>query len=95
MSSTSLGTGVAIPHSMVIDAHTSSIAVYVPNKPIVWGEDEVSIVAMMAFSKDSREEFGELFEALIRVLSKRENVERLAGRAGSYEEFIRGLLEVI
>ncbi|MBK0331544.1 PTS sugar transporter subunit IIA [Brachybacterium sp. MASK1Z-5] len=95
MSSTSLGTGVAIPHSMVIDAHTSSIAVYVPKKPIVWGEDEVSIVAMMAFSKDSREEFGELFEALIRVLSKRENVERLAGRAGTYEEFIRGLLEVI
>ncbi|MCG7311062.1 transcription antiterminator [Brachybacterium sp. ACRRE] len=95
MSSTSLGTGVAIPHSMVIDAHASSIAVYVPEEPIVWGEDEVSIVAMMAFSKDSREEFGELFEALIRVLSKRENVERLAGRAGTYEEFIRGLLEVI
>lgn len=56
----------------------------------MWGEVEVSIVAMMAFSKDSREEFGELFEALIRVLSRRENVERLAGRAGKYEEFIRG-----
>ncbi|WP_193636132.1 hypothetical protein [Brachybacterium subflavum] len=66
-----------------------------PKQPIARGENEVSTVVMMAFSKDSRKEFGELFEALIRALSKRGNVERLARRAGTYEEFIRGLLEVI
>lgn len=95
MSSTALGSGVAIPHSMEIDARTSSIAVYVPAEPIDWGEDRVSLVAMMAFSKDTREHFGELFESLIRVLSKRPNVERLAAHGGSYEEFIATLLEII
>ncbi len=95
MSSTALGSGVAIPHSMEIDALTSSIAVYVPDEPIDWGEDRVSLVAMMAFSKDTREHFGELFESLIRVLSKRPNVERLAAHGGSYEEFIATLLEII
>lgn len=95
MSSTALGSGVAIPHSMEIDARTSSIAVYVPDEPIDWGEDQVSLVAMMAFSKDTREHFGELFESLIRVLSKRPNVERLAAHGGSYEEFIATLLEII
>lgn len=95
MSSTALGSGVAIPHSMEIDARTSSIAIYVPSGPIPWGEDSVSLVAMMAFSKDTREQFGELYESLIRVLSKRVNVERLATRGGSYEEFISTLLEII
>ena len=95
MSSTALGSGVAIPHSMEIDALTSSIAVYVPREPIEWGDETVSLVAMMAFSKDTREHFGELFESLIRVLSKRPNVERLAAHGGSYEEFIATLLDII
>lgn len=95
MASTSLGSGVAIPHSMIMGAHASSIAVHVPSEPIDWGGDPVSLVAMMAFSKDSREEFGELFESVIRVLSKPRNVELLAAHGGSYEEFISTLLDII
>ncbi|GAA1487952.1 BglG family transcription antiterminator [Brachybacterium sacelli] len=95
MATTSLGSGVAIPHSMIMGAHASSIAVFVPHEPIDWGGDQVSLVAMMAFSKDSREEFGELFESLIRVLSKPRNVELLADHGGSYEDFISTLLGVI
>lgn len=33
MASTSLGIGIAIPHSMIIDARTSRIAVYFPTQP--------------------------------------------------------------
>ncbi|WP_193105812.1 transcription antiterminator [Brachybacterium sp. FME24] len=95
MASTSLGSGVAIPHSMIMGAHASSIAVHVPLEPIDWGGDPVSLVAMMAFSKDSREEFGELFESVIRVLSKPRNVELLAAHGGSYEDFISTLLDII
>ncbi|MGO1975724.1 BglG family transcription antiterminator [Brachybacterium tyrofermentans] len=95
MASTSLGSGVAIPHSMIMGAHASSIAIHVPSEPIDWGGDPVSLVAMMAFSKDSREEFGELFESVIRVLSKPRNVELLAAHGGSYEEFISTLLDII
>lgn len=94
-SSTALGNGVAIPHSLGLDALTSSIAVYVPREPIEWGEERVSLVARIAFSKDTREHSDELFESLIRVLSKRPNVERLAAHGGSYEEFIATLLEII
>lgn len=55
----------------------------------------VSMIAMMAFSKDSRVVFGEVFEALIRVLSRRQNIEYLAERSGSYEKFIAALVEII
>lgn len=80
--STPLDRGVAIRLPMAIDAHTFSTAVHVPERPIVWGGDEVPIGAMMALSKDSHEKLGALFEALIRVLSKCENVGRLAGQPG-------------
>ncbi|GAA1485310.1 BglG family transcription antiterminator [Brachybacterium fresconis] len=95
MASTSLGSGVAIPHSMIMGANASSIAVHVPTEPIDWDGDPVSLVAMMAFSKDSREEFGELFESVIRVLSKPRNIELLAAHGSSYEDFISTLLDIL
>lgn len=80
---------------MIMGAHASSIAVHVPLGPIDWGGDPVPLVAMMAFSQDSREEFGELFESVIRVLSTPRSVELLAAHGGSYEDFISTLLDII
>lgn len=95
MASTALGSGVAIPHSMKIDSLASSIAVYIPDDPIPWGEDSVGLVAMMAFAPDTRSQFGELFESLIKAFSRRSTVDRLTSHGEDYESFIGELLEVL
>lgn len=95
MSPTSLSSGAAIPHAMAMDAERSGIAIHVPSAPIEWAGEEVSLVAMFAFSSGSRESFADVFEGLIRALSSRPRVMRLVEASDHYERFIAELLDMM
>ncbi|WP_138418635.1 BglG family transcription antiterminator [Aquibacillus sediminis] len=53
-SATSIGGGVAIPHGSPSMVHQSAIAVAVLKEPIEWGTEFVSLVFMLAFSKEDQ-----------------------------------------
>ena len=94
ISSTSFKNGVAIPHSLNMNAKHSFLSVIINNKAMRWGENNVNIIVMIGTSLTDRDAFKLLFDELIIILYDSENVRKLI-KSNNYEEFVEKLTTMI
>ncbi|MFC6295291.1 BglG family transcription antiterminator [Lactiplantibacillus daoliensis] len=87
MSSTGFPSGVAIPHAFRMDALKNFIAIYRCSKPVMWQSQPVKIVFLIGINRAGAQQFNDIFEALVNVLSEPINVNQLA-ETTSYEQFL-------
>lgn len=93
-STTFLGNNFAIPHSIETDSKKTVISVLVNDDKIKWGNNYINMVLLIAVNKKDRRDFMELYESLIDVLCKKENVDLLVA-SNNYEEFMSHIAELI
>ncbi len=90
-SSTAIGGGIAIPHGSQQQIHKSAIAIALLKEPLEWESERVSIVFMLAISKEYQ---GDIRKVIGKIASLSENpllMEELS-RAKNYQTFLQ-LLE--
>lgn len=92
--STAIGNLVAIPHSFDGYVNKSEISIATLKKPIIWGEDKVQFVCMIALNVKDNRYFPEIFDNLEKIISKKENV-KLLSRQKEKLGFIKLLNELI
>ncbi|MEG2974449.1 MAG: PTS sugar transporter subunit IIA, partial [Malacoplasma sp.] len=73
--STAFGT-IAIPHSVKMDAIKTCISVATSNKGIVWNNNKVNIILLIAINKADKKQFHELYEALVELFSNDSIIEK-------------------
>ena len=93
MSSTAFN-GIAIPHSMHMNAIKTGMFAIVNKKALNWGKQQVNIIFLLTINKSERKVFNDMFDALTTILSEETNLDKLI-RANSFEEFINILVECI
>ena len=86
MSSTSFPSGIAVPHSVELDALKSGISILTLQEPITWANHEIKVVALVAINKKESKIFNKLFEPFIEIVSESYNVEQLR-RSENCDEF--------
>ncbi|WP_103061870.1 BglG family transcription antiterminator [Actinomyces qiguomingii] len=94
LSTTAFASGAAIPHTIEMTAARTAIAVCLADRPIDWDGTPVTLVAMLCLSADSRDAFGDVFDAVIRALVDPAKVARLSA-ADSYDAFVATMLDVL
>lgn len=90
LSSTSFPSGVAVPHSIELDAIKSGIIVMTLQEPIQWGNYPVELIILAAINKNELQSFNEFFERLIEVVSEDIHVKQLK-ESESFNEFLSTL----
>jgi lichenan operon transcriptional antiterminator len=95
MSPTSLTEGLAVPHSMTMDARRTAIAVCVSEEPVDWGGTDVRLVLLVAFNAEERRLFREVFDQVIVTVSEPARVRRLINAGSDYETFISALMDAM
>ena len=86
ISSTSFGGKYAIPHALDLDAKRTKCCILISRKGILWDDNKVNIVLMIAVHKDDRKNFIELYENIITVLENPKKILQLID-VSSFEEF--------
>ncbi|MGX7264719.1 BglG family transcription antiterminator [Enterococcus crotali] len=92
MSSTSFGNGLAMPHSMEMNALKTSLYFVINEEPMLWDQEYVQIVVMIAMNRSERKEFRKIFNLVIESLDNKETIAALL-KADSYEEFVSCLVD--
>jgi lichenan operon transcriptional antiterminator len=95
MSSTAFTDNLAVPHSMSMTAHRTSIAIVINDTPMDWGEARVNVVALVAFSAAGRKSFQDVFDQFVEVFSERNDVQRLVRRSVDFASFIDELVHLM
>ena len=90
MSPTSFPSGIAVPHSVELDALKSGISILTLQEPIVWSDQEIKVVALVAINKKESKKFNKFFELFIEIVSESYNVEQLR-KSENCDEFITKL----
>lgn len=84
----------AIPHSTYMRSKKTIINILISKKPILWNDNQVSIVILMCFNKHDRKLFQSVYETISAVLIERENVKKLTA-CNSYNEFIEAFVSMV
>lgn len=87
-SSTEIGNLVAIPHPMYNDMDTSSIAILILEKPIVWDDHHVQVIFLISIAKEKINLWENVFLKLFEYLVKENGVKALI-KDKSYQNFIK------
>lgn len=87
MSPTSFPSGIAVPHSVEVDALKSGVAIMTLQDSVVWSAYPVKLVAMIAINKEEAAAFNEFFEKFIEIVSEPIHTKQLSS-AEDYDEFI-------
>lgn len=87
MSPTSFPSGIAVPHSVEVDALKSGVAIMTLQEPIIWSAYPVRLIAMIAINKEEAAAFNEFFEKFIEIVSEPINTRQLS-LTEDYDEFI-------
>ena len=95
MSSTAFTESLAVPHALSMTATRTAIALGMSDRPIPWGENQVQVVVMVAFSDSDRAAFQTVFEQLVEVFSERDSVQRLVHKGTDLPAFLDELVAVI
>lgn len=89
LSSTAFVEGIALPHSLQMNARQNCFSIVINETPIDWNGSDVYIIILIAFSKENRLMFRDFVDSLINKLyESRDNIISMQ-RINSYEEFIR------
>ena len=94
ISSTAFNNIVAIPHALEMTAKKTAISIVVNEQPISWGKSRVNIVILLALSKHDLEQFYDIFDSLISLFSKVENITPLI-KANDYFEFVNRIVQLL
>ena len=84
----------AIPHALQMSALKTGMNIMILQNPVEWDNSHVQLIIMLAFNKNDRYIFNEIFEPLTMILTNRENLNRLL-RSSTYIEFINVLASCI
>ena len=95
ISSTVFVDGLAVPHAMSMTAERPTIALAVNETATPWGDQQVHVVAFIAFAASGRDEFQTVFEQFVDVFSSRSNMAEVIKNASTFEGFIDTLVHVI
>lgn len=87
---TSIGDGFAIPHSFRGHILKPGIAFMTLKKPILWGEEKVQIILMIALDPDDKDSFRVIFGQLADLTKDVHKIQKILS-VQSYKEFIRVL----
>jgi len=94
ISSTAFNNIVAIPHALEMTAKKTAISIVINEQPISWGKSRVNIVILLALSKHDLEQFYDIFDSLISLFSKVENITPLI-KANDYFEFVNRIVQLL
>ncbi len=94
MSSTIFNNRVAVPHSMHMTALKSAIAIVINKKPQKWEDSNVQLIAFIAFNRDERKLFTDIYDSFIRIISEPENIDTIVA-SKDYEDFIEKLTSLM
>ncbi len=95
LSSTAFRDQFAIPHGLQLSAHRTGIAVFVSQRPVVWGDSSVQLVMLFAFEPEERRIFRDVFDTLIGFLSSPQATASLIAAGGTHQEFMARLAELM
>ena len=95
MSSTAFTDNLAVPHAMSMTAQRSSIAIAVNDVPMAWGENRVTVIALIAFSAAGRASFQAVFDQFVEVFAEHADVQRLVRRSTDFSAFIDELVHLM
>ncbi len=84
----------AIPHTLNMNAYRTAFNVIICSKPLLWGNEYVSIIIMMCFNQNDRYIFHQVFEPLTMILNETDNLKRLIN-TDSFESFIETLVSML
>lgn len=87
MAPTSFPSGIAVPHTVELDADATKIVIATLQTPIMWKGHEIKLVALTAINKNEAKIFNEFFQQMIEVTSETLNVDQLS-KSNSFGEFI-------
>lgn len=87
MSPTSFPSGIAVPHSVELEAKKSGVAIMTLQEPLVWANYSVKLVAFIAINKEEANTFNDFFEKFIEIVSEPINTKQLS-MSEDYDEFI-------
>lgn len=93
MSSTAFN-GIAIPHSMHMNAIKTGMFAIVNRHPIKWGKQQVNIIFLLTINKNEKKVFHDMFDSLTTILSDEINLKKLIN-CNSFDEFINTLVECV
>lgn len=77
MGSTSLDTGVALPHADPDTVKKPVISITTLNKPIKWGDVSVSLIIMVSLSEEEIDTFSSVISELYQLIGNKEHVHRI------------------
>jgi lichenan operon transcriptional antiterminator len=95
MSSTAFTDNLAVPHAMAMTAKQTSIAIVLNDSPMDWGDNRVTVVALIAFSAAGRASFQAVFDQFVEVFAERTDVQRLIRRSTDFASFIDELVHLM
>lgn len=87
MSPTSFPSGIAVPHSVELEAKKSGVAIMTLQEPLIWANYPVKLVAFIAINKEEANTFNDFFEKFIEIVSEPVNTKQLS-MSEDYDEFI-------
>lgn len=94
MSPTSFPSGIAVPHSVELEAERSGVAIMTLQEPLVWANQSIKLIAYIAINKEEANEFNDFFEKFIEIVSEPINTKQLS-MSEDYEEFILRLKAMV
>jgi lichenan operon transcriptional antiterminator len=83
---------IAIPHPIDYYVPTSSIAVTILKKPLIWGTSTINVIFMLAISKSDYSYIQDVFPFLVRICSNPQQLEQIAAST-SADNFMQLLLD--
>lgn len=94
MSPTSFPSGIAVPHSVELEAKRSGVAIMTLQEPLVWADHTIKLIAYIAINKEEANEFNDFFEKFIEIVSEPINTKQLS-MSEDYEAFILRLKAMV
>lgn len=94
MSPTSFPSGIAVPHSVELEAQRSGVAIMTLQEPLVWADHTIKLIAYIAINKNEANEFNNFFETFIEIVSEPINTKQLS-MSEDYDEFILRLKSMV
>ena len=77
MGSTSLETGVALPHADPDKVNIPSISITTLKKPIKWGDVNISLVIKVALSEQEIDQFSTAISEVYKLVDRKEKVNEI------------------
>ncbi|MGM0213932.1 BglG family transcription antiterminator [Enterococcus sp. AZ109] len=94
MSPTSFPSGIAVPHSVELEAQRSGVAIMTLQEPLMWANYPIKLVAFIAINKEEANAFNDFFEKFIEIVSEPINTKQLS-MSENHAEFIGKLRTMV